>query len=117
MGEQKRIIALYGNSLVMGGIGASLSNQPNLSLHQVQGDGPELARHLAALHPDVLIFDLTTGHPDDIWAWFQGQPHCLLLGIDINRQEVHQWRGQHTRALTMRDLVTVIQQETKGAWM
>jgi hypothetical protein len=53
--------------------------------------------------------------PDDIGAWLLAQPRCLLLGIDINRQEVCQWRGQHTRALTMQDLVTAIQQETKGA--
>lgn len=112
MGEQKRIIVLYGNSLVMGGIGANLSNQPNLSLHQVQSDGPELARQLAALHPDVLIFDLATDRPDDIWDWLQEQPHCLLLGIDLHRQQIHQWRGQQTRALTMQDLVTAIQQET-----
>jgi hypothetical protein len=111
MDKAPHIVALYGQSLVMGGIAASLARHPDITLHQVNGYGPDLAAQLITLHPDVLIFDLATGCPDDIGAWLLAQPRCLLLGIDLNRQEVCQWRGQHTRALTMQDLVQTIQQE------
>lgn len=112
MDKAPRIVALYGKSLVMGDIAASLAHQPDITLYSVNGRGPALAAQLINLHPDVLIFDLAAGCPDDIWPWLLAQPRCLLLGIDINRQEVCQWRGQHTRAVTMQDLVQTIQQET-----
>jgi DNA-binding NarL/FixJ family response regulator len=111
METAKRIVALYGQSLVMGGLAASLADQPDLALHAVNGCGADLAAQLRALRPDVLIFDVAARRPDNIWAWLLEHPRCLLLGIDLNRQEVYQWRGQHTRALTIHDLVQTIQQE------
>jgi hypothetical protein len=107
MDTAKHIVALYGHSLVMGSIAASLAHQPDITLHLVNGYGPELTAQLTALHPDVLIFDLADDQPD-IWAWFREQPHCQLLRIDFNCQQIHQWRGQQIRALTMQDLVTAI---------
>lgn len=111
METAKRIVALYGQSLVMGGLAASLANQPKLTLHPVNGCGADLAAQLLSLRPDVLIFDIATSRPDDIWDWLLAQPRCLLLGIDLDQQAVHQWCGQHSRALTVHDLVQAIEQE------
>jgi hypothetical protein len=37
MDKAPHIVALYGQSLVMGGIAASLARHPDITLHQVNG--------------------------------------------------------------------------------
>jgi len=115
MSKKNRTVVLYGNSLVLTGIAASLASQPHLTLYQVKTNGRDLTRDLATLKPDVLIFDLTTNQLQDTLILLQEQSHCLLIGIDINTHEMRQWASQHARALTIQDLVQAIHNGTSLA--
>jgi hypothetical protein len=111
MNTPPRVVALYGTSLIMEGIASSLANYPNLVLHPIHEQGQAFMQHLGTLHPEVLIFDLAADLPHEVLALLRDQAQCLLLGIDLQRQEMHHWFGQHTRAFTLQDLVQAIQQD------
>ena len=122
MTEPPRTIVLYGTSLVISGLAATLERQPQLRLHRLSEGEPGLA----ALRPDVLIFDASTslstgasaslspgppaGPPPEALALLQEQAHLLLIGVDLARHEMRLWSGQHARALTVQDLLQVIRQ-------
>lgn len=110
MTEPPRTIVLYGTSLVISGLAATLERQPRLRLHRLSEGDPGLA----ALRPDVLIFDasasLSPGPPAAALALLREQPHLLLIGVDLAGHELLQWSGQHARALTVQDLLQVITQ-------
>jgi hypothetical protein len=108
MGEKKRTVVLYGNSLVISSIAASLESQPHLSVHQVNAPGADLARHLEALNPDVLVFDVATAKPDDAVTLLSQHPRLSLICIDPDSRQMLLWSGRRVRALTVQDLVQAI---------
>jgi hypothetical protein len=112
MGKKPNVV-LYGASLVMSGLAASLENETNLSLYQLKGCEGQAAPQLAALHPDVVIFDLAAGPPDNAFLLLWEQSQVLLIGVDLNRHTLLQWAGQQARAQTTQDVVQAIQHWTE----
>jgi hypothetical protein len=108
MGKQCTIV-LYGNSLIVSSIGASLVNQPYLTLHQLDTSTSDLAQYMKSEHPDVLIFDLATDYPSSPITLLKEHPRLLLIGIDISNAKMLVLSSQQTRALTMDDLTRVIE--------
>lgn len=62
--DKPRTVVLYGKSLVVTSLAASLADRPHLILHQLDASTPDLAGQITSHAPDVLIFDLATAHPD-----------------------------------------------------
>jgi len=110
----KPTVVLYGVSLVIEGLAASLGSHPDLSLHRINGRGLFLAEQLTALRPDVVIFDLVAAPPDNAFLSLWEQPQVLLIGVDLNRHEMFQWVGQCARAQTTQDVIRAIQGWTKA---
>lgn len=102
-------IALYGNSLIVSSIGASLVNQPSLTLHQLDTGTSDLAQYMKSEHPDVLIFDLATDYPNSPITLLKEHPRLLLIGIDISNAKMLVLSGQQSQALTIDDLTHVIE--------
>ena len=105
--EKKRII-LYGKSVIMGTVGASLQSYPEL---EVIPFGPHLAeaQDLKALDPDVILFDLQSCCPESALSLSVQRPELVLIGIDPDSDRLLVWSGKHAHALSTRDLVSVIQ--------
>ncbi len=110
MSKNEKIIVLYGNSLVMSGIAASLERRRQWQLHQISAAAPNLFSQLRALHPDVLIFDMAAGLPAVSLALLREHSHILLIGVDLSCYEIFQWTIRRVQTLTTEDLVRVIQQ-------
>jgi len=99
-------VVLYGNSLALAGIGASLEAHPGLRLVRAEAD--RSAEALLELEPDVVVFDLATAQPDVVALW-QRDPPVLPVGVDMLNQQVVVFSGTRSRALTTEDLVRVIE--------
>jgi len=100
-------VVLYGNSLALSGVGASLEAHPGLHLVRVDAtDGSAGALH--QLEPDVVVFDLATARPDVVELWKRDRP-ILPIGVDLLRHRVVVFSGESSRALTTDDLVRVIE--------
>jgi hypothetical protein len=106
--EKTRTVVLYGNSLVISSIAASLASQPGLTLHQLDASLPDLARQVKLLDADALIFDLAAAHPDTALELLREHPRLLLIGVDVRNAKMLMLSGQQSQALTMDDLTRAL---------
>ena len=100
-------VVLYGNSLALSGVGASLEAHPGVRIVRVDAAG-ESGEALRRIEPDVVVFDLATAQPDVVELW-RRDPHVLPIGVDLLEQRVVVFSGESSRALTTDDLLRVIE--------
>ncbi len=104
-----RTVVLYGKSLAVSSIGASLQGRAGLQVLPLDTALPDMAQQLSALQPDILIFDLATTLPNDAIRLWEALPALLLIGVDLAKGTALVLSGQPARALTTDDLVQVIE--------
>jgi hypothetical protein len=100
-------VVLYGNSLALSGVGASLEAHPGLRIVRVDaadGSGEALRR----IEPDVVVFDLATARPDVVALWKHDRP-VLPIGVDLLKHQVVVFSGEPSPAPTTDDLVRIIE--------
>ncbi len=100
-------VILYGNSLALSGVGASLEGYAGLELVRLD-PGEASAQALQDLQADVVVFDLATAQPDVVKLWKRDRP-VLPIGVDLLKQEVVVFSGEPSPGLTTDDLVRVIE--------
>ncbi len=105
--ETRRRVLLYGRSLILGTVGASLKRYPHLELVALAPPLPS-PQELGALAPDVIIFDVEAARPEAAIALLEACPSLLLIGIGPSSDQMLLWSGQQSRALAMQDLVQAI---------
>jgi hypothetical protein len=105
---EKRVrVLLYGDTLVLAGLRASLAAYPALEV--VFLDAPAASEEeLCALQPNVIIFDVGAVQPAFQYALVEMLPALLLVGIDPASHRVLAWAGQQLPELSTRDLVEII---------
>lgn len=105
MDTQLRVV-LYGQSLVLGALAASLRLRQQLEVICV---APCLensaAQELAALMPDVILFDAGAGFPEAAFSLLQTCPALRVVGIDPSENQAMLWAGQSLNELSVNDLV------------
>ncbi len=104
-----RTVILYGNSLAVSSIGASLRERVGLRVLPVDAALTDAARQLCELHPDIILFDLATARPDFAIALWKAQPGLLLIGVDLLIGKALVFSSQPSRALTTDDLLQLIE--------
>ena len=113
MMEKRQRVILFGDSLILAGVRASLEANPGietLTLDQPL-DGP--LEELHRLRPAAVIFDLSAVQLDSLLSLLQ-QPDLLLIGIDPETHQVLVWSGKKASAEAATDLVNVI--PTNSIW-
>jgi len=100
-------VVLYGNSLALSGVGASLEAHPGLQVVRVDA-ADSSAEALSELEPDVVVFDLATAQPDVVALW-RRDPPFLPIGVDLLKHRVVVFSGTPSRVLTTDDLLRVIE--------
>lgn len=101
-------VLLYGNSLAISSIGASLQAYAGLNILTLDAALPDAAQEMNALRPDVILFDLAAAQPDFALALWQAQPHLLMIGVDLTSGKALVLSSQPARALTTQDLLQAI---------
>jgi hypothetical protein len=107
MGEQQRVV-LYGNSLVLASVGASLKAYPGIELVCLDACPPAEMQQLWALRPAVVILDLGAVPPDLPFSLLGEQPDLVLIGVDAAGDKLLVLSGQQAHSLTTETLVHVI---------
>ena len=107
MATQRRIV-LYGNSVVIGSVGASLKlvRQFDVIHLPLPWPGPS---ELDAMAPDVVVFDVENSHAGPAFSLLETRPGLLLLGISPDGDVVRLWSRRQYRALSTRDLAALIE--------
>jgi hypothetical protein len=102
----KRVV-LYGKSLLMSTIGASLQDCPDLQLLPVDPSPPDANQQLETLKPDAVIFSLGAAQPESLLLFLK-QPDLLLIGVDLESRQALVWTARQATAVAADDLVSVI---------
>lgn len=106
---QPRRVALYGNSLFIASMEASLTSTADLDVVRLEASLPDPLARLDRLAPDVVIFDVAEKNFEFAMAVLQAHPGLPLIGLDLGRaNEVLVLSGQQRRAFTANDLTEVI---------
>jgi hypothetical protein len=109
--EKRRRVVVYGNSLNMAGIVASLKADTTLEVLCVNLDSPKALQSVDENDITAIVFDL--GDPPlrlDI-TLLRDLPGLLLIGVDPCRDEMLVLSSQPAQALSMADLISVINQK------
>jgi hypothetical protein len=114
----KRSVMVYGDSLILSGIAASLENESHITVHQIRvhastdGRDRDLAERITRQNPDALIFDLAVTPADFIVDLAGQHPELLLVGVAPDTGYMLHLRGYETEALTLHGLVHTIKRRS-----
>jgi chemotaxis response regulator CheB len=111
MGEQ-RVVALYGDSLLMDTVEASLEDNQDLGVIRIHTSVNDVVERLKALCPDLVIFDMNDPRSWFVFALLRERPGIPLLCVDITQSKVIALNCQQFTALTADDLAAVIELQT-----
>ena len=109
--KERLKVLLYGDTLVLAALQASLAAQPGLDVTGLNGMAAS-EQTLCALRPNVIIFDLGAVQPAFHYGIVEQLPDLLLVGIDASTNRVLVWSGQQLHELSTIDLVEVIGRHT-----
>lgn len=107
--ERRQRILLYGDSLLLAGVRASL--EACLAFEVISLDALHATeQELLVSNPDIVIFDNDSLRPQFHYNLIQRQADLLLIGIDPDSNGVQLWSGRYLRELSVQGLVEVIHQ-------
>ncbi len=110
--ERQRVI-VYGDSLILAGLQASLEARPGIEILVLDQPLDTLCEGLRSLCPAALIFDLAAVQPDIPLALLQ-QPGLRLIGINADTHQVLVWAGSEAAVIDAADLVRVLSETKSG---
>jgi hypothetical protein len=118
---EKQTVVLYGDSLLIDAVEASLGAHHELGIQRLYTTVPNLDQKVKSLHPDLFIFDLDAPHLHFIISFFRDQPNIPFLGLDMSTNRVVVLSCQHYTTGTTSDLCSLIQtqilsESTKRVW-
>jgi len=108
-------VVLYGNSVFLAGIRADLKGRTQFELLTIEADCPEAADSIRACRPAAVLFDLAAAHPDFAIPLLRERSGPLLIGVDPSSDEMLVLSSHPAQALSVADLVEVIQQKQSNS--
>ena len=103
--ETRQKVLVYGDSLVLAAVQASLQACPWFEVIAV--DGPAAEADLLAYGPSVVIFDMGAVRPEFLLTQMRALPDLLLIGIDPESHEVL-LTGQAARSITLDQITRIV---------
>lgn len=107
MAERTQVV-VYGTSLHMAGLAASLTGEAGLAVACIETDSPTARQRLIELNPAVVVFDLSDTKPGLDITLLRERPDLLLIGVDPSSDELLVLSGRPAQALTLSDLIDLI---------
>ena len=107
MADGMRVV-IYGSSLSMAGLAASLRDVAGIELLCVDPASPTARRDLVALRPASMLYDLSDPALELDLTLLREQPGLLLIGVHPCSNEALLLSSHPVRALSVADLLGVI---------
>jgi len=112
--KAKRRILLYGNSVILGTVGASLRRVSQFEVTKLVPPLQETQK-LDADQTDILLFDLETTRPEAVLSLLEINPALVLIGISPDINLVKVWSIRELREVSTQDLLKMIKSEAKDS--
>jgi len=101
-----REVLLYGESLLLPLVAASLEDSPDLRVTQAT-TWSEASEVLTECVPDVLIYELTDTCQGHVLPLLFENPQLVLIGLDTELNQAMLISGQQAEALTLDGIRTI----------
>lgn len=100
-------IVLVGHSVLLDTVAAGLRRFPDIEI--IPLPAPPLGMEpLAALRPDVILFDVGADFPQCAFVLLQRRPGLRLIGLDADRNRAVVWSGQQLNELSLNELARLL---------
>jgi DNA-binding NarL/FixJ family response regulator len=112
--DGKRLVVLYGDTLLIDGVEASLADRNGLDVVRVDTTIANVGQHLKTIAPDLVIFDLDTPTAELsklIVPLLQKQPSVPFICLDAQHSEVVTLACEQYTAHSTNDLVDIIRKQ------
>jgi hypothetical protein len=107
MGANSRLV-LYGNSVILAGIGTELQRRGLFDLITLEPGCPDALHRICVLEPRAVLFDLAAAQPDFTIALLRDRPELILIGVDPSSDQVLVLSGHQVRPASVADLLQVL---------
>ena len=108
-GNEVRVLALCGESVLIEGLEASLQGCEGVEILLLDCSRPSAVQILDKLSPDVIIFDLTPSQLSCVFIFLQNHTDVVLIGLDIDCDRALFLSGEWRMLPTVADLMQVIE--------
>ena len=105
--EQHTVI-LYGQSMLLSLVAASLERSPNLRVMQA-ANWNEVAAFSSECTPNVLIFDLESTSDSAILPLLHINPNLQLIGLDVETNRAILLEGKENLYLTLERMKEIVE--------
>ena len=112
--EKRTQVVVYGSSLNMATVTASLNADPGLEVICVDPRSPTSRQYLRELNPAVIAFDLNDPPQTMEAILLRDRPEALLIGVDPTNDEILVLSGRLQQARSASDLIGVIQKYSQS---
>jgi len=100
-------IVLVGRSVLLDTVAAGLRRFPGIAI--IPLPAPPLGTEpLAALRPNVILFDVGADFPQCAFFLLQRRPDLRLIGLDADRNRAVVWSGRQLNELSLDDLARLL---------
>jgi hypothetical protein len=107
MNTNQRRVILYGDSLILQGVHASLETCHDFEVIPLDPACVSLQQEITAQGAVALIFDTAAVQPDFLSSLLR-QTNLLLIGINPETHQALVWTGRQAAAIEAADLLSVI---------
>ena len=113
--QEQRVVALYGNSLLMEIVEASLGNNQELGVVRVNGSSSSaVVERLKSLCPDMIVVDSSEPDARFVISFFKDRAGVPVLCLDSDCNKAMVLSCQHYNSLTTTDLTDLVQLHASG---
>jgi hypothetical protein len=109
----KQQVFLYGNSVILGSIAASLQRCSQFDVTTL-ATPLQKAQAFDNPKPDIVLFDLEAPHTENVFFLMKTNPALLLIGINPGENIVGVWRSQQMQDISLQGLLELIKRGTIG---
>ncbi len=108
--EEQRHVIVYGRTVILGTVEASLRRYPQIKIRVLSAPFPTV-EELEAMIPDAILFDMAAPRPESALRLLETRPGLLLIGVDPSSTGALVLSSRPAEALSANDLVNVICQD------
>jgi len=112
--EKRTQVVVYGNSLNLATVTASLNADQGLEVICVDPRSPTARQYLRELNPAVIAFDLNDPPQTMEAILLRDRPEALLIGVDPTNDEILVLSRRLQQARSASDLINVIQEYSQS---
>ena len=109
--QKQPLIVLLGDSVLIDGVAAGLAGRQVPEMVRIATFNGDIAERLKALEPDLIVFELDAPRSSSIFSLLRQQPGIMLLGLDLDYNQVIVLNSHQHITSTMNDLYQLVQAE------